>query len=170
MPTREDLLAAEAERLRGQLLRAHRHRASPDDLQDILAQSVLEVLLRIRRDPTLATPAHIANTLQQRFESRLSDHYRAIGGRSPSATALAHAARIDDPQGPPILARADVEREVLAHEQLREVLHAVLALSPAQRAALLAEALGRPRTVSTETNKKRLQRARLCLRAAGLAP
>jgi DNA-directed RNA polymerase specialized sigma24 family protein len=159
----EMLLAQEAERLRGPLLAAHRGAAPREDLEDLYAQSVLELLLRVRRDPSFATREHLANALRLRFASRLTDHHRALSGRSPGKAAAAHAERLDDPLEPQIAATDDVASEVLLREQTRELLSALRTLPPAQRDALLAEAAGRERPASWAESKRR-SRGRRALR------
>ena len=161
--TAELLLAQEAERLRRPLLAAHRHVASREDLEDLYSQSVLELLLRVRRDPTFHTPTHIENALRLRFASRISDHHRARAGRSPAVAALAQATRLDDPLAPAVTAREDVATEVLAREQARELLVALNTLPRAQRDAILAEAAGREGPTSS-AERKRCSRGRAALR------
>jgi len=159
----ELLLAAEAERLRRPLLAAHRATASREDLEDLYSQSVLELLLRVRRDPSFNTPAHIANALRLRFASRISDHHRALAGRSGAAVAHARAKRLDDPHAPAVPA-GDVTGEVLLREQARELLIALNDLPPQQRNALLAEAAGRDAPASW-AEIKRCNRGRATLRS-----
>ena len=163
----ETLLAREAERLRRPLLGRHHYAATREDLEDIYAQSVLEVLLRVRRDPTLTSAGHIANALYQRFTSRLADHSRARAGRSPSAAAIAGAVRLGHRETMLGASTIDVEHEVIARERIREVLHALHDLPAPQRAAILAD-IG----IATangggncETQRKRCWRARRTLTA-----
>jgi len=161
--TTEQLLAQEAQRLRRPLLAAHRGAAAREDLEDLYAQSVLELLLRVRRDPGFATREHLGNALRQRFASRIADHHRALSGRSPSKAAAAQAERLDDPLEPQIAATNDVASEVLLREQTRELLSALRDLPSAQRDALLAEAAGRERPASWAESKRR-SRGRHALR------
>jgi hypothetical protein len=158
----EQLLAHEAERLRRPLLAVHRHAAPREDLEDIYAQSVLELLLRVRRDPTINTANHLANALRLRFASRLRDRHRALAGRSPVGAALANATRLDDPHAPQV-ACVDVADQVLARESVRELLAAMRDLPGAQRDALLGEAAGRERPASS-AERKRCTRGRHALR------
>jgi hypothetical protein len=153
----EQLLAQVAEQLRAPLLAASRYAAPREDLEDIYAQSVLELLLRIRRDPTFTTRDHLANALRLRFQSRLSDRHRALAGRSPATRALGQAARLDDTD---VAARHDTEREVLGRERLRTLIVALRELPAAQRDAVLAE-----RTVG-DTERKRRWRGRQTLLAS----
>lgn len=137
-----------------------------EDLEDIYAQSVLEVLLRVRRDPTVRTPAHIANTLRLRFRSRLADHCRAIGGRSPATTMLVGAERLDGPERPTVAGCTDVEGEVLSRARMREVLVALSGLPATQRDAILTDAgaITYHTQVAADTHRKRCWRGRRALR------
>jgi hypothetical protein len=159
----ERLLAEEAESLRRPLLAIHHDAARREDLEDLYAQAVLELLVRIRRDPTLREPAHIANALRLKFKSRIADHQRAVAGRSPIAAALARAAPIDSTGAPGMGRAPDLEEQVLVREAARELLGALAALPAQQRDAVLIAA--NMRGVLGETERKRSWRARLTLRA-----
>jgi len=164
MPTATELLLAqEAERLRRPLLAAYRGAAPREELEDIYSQSVLELLLRVRRDPTFQTPTHLANALRLRFASRVADYHRALAGRSPLSQALAQATRLDDPLAPSIPARDDLLSQVLAREEARELLRALNELPAAQRDAILAEVTGRDAPESWAERKRR-SRGRHALR------
>ena len=165
-PTRELLVAEEAMRLRRGLLGGHHYAASWHDLEDIYSQAVLEVLLRARRDPTLSTPGHIRNTLRQRFASRLADHARAYGGRSPMRAALARCAGMDSAEQTAAHGGEDVVDVVLARERVREVLTAVSELPVAQRDSILAAAGATtpPADHTSDTQRKRRGRGRQTLR------
>jgi DNA-directed RNA polymerase specialized sigma24 family protein len=83
------------------LLRVHRHRLGFEDLEDCFSQATLELVTRARtRARAFVSEAHIANALEQRFLSRISDRRRALSGRSPIQAAT-HAAllRSDDQDG-----------------------------------------------------------------------
>jgi DNA-directed RNA polymerase specialized sigma24 family protein len=155
----EQLLAEVAEELRRPLLAANRRSAAREDLEDIYAQSVLELLLRIRRDPSFTTHEHLANALRLRFASRLADRHRALAGRSPASRALAQAARLDD-DATVIVAAYDVEHTVLGRERLRALITALHALPASQRDAVLAE------RATGDTERKRCWRGRCTLRAS----
>ena len=74
------------------LLRVHRHRLGFEDLEDCFSQATLELMTRARtRARAFVSEAHIANALEQRFLSRISDRRRAVSGRSPIQAAT-HAA------------------------------------------------------------------------------
>ncbi len=153
----EELFAQHAARLRRPLLHAYRYAAPREDLQDIYAQAVLELLLRVRRDSTFNTPRHFAAALELRFKSRIADRHRALGGRSAGAAAFEHAVRLDDPAAA-VRGWFDVEREVIARERLRTLVRAVEQLPALKRDALLSE------HVTGETERKRRQRVRAKLR------
>jgi hypothetical protein len=158
----ERLLAKQAESLRRPLLAIHHDAARREDLEDLYAQAVLELLLRVRRDPALHEPAHIANALRLKFKSRIADHQRAVAGRSPIASAIARAAPIDS-TGAPGLGRApDLEQQVLVREAARELLLALAELPAAHREAVLVSANARGEL--DETERKRSWRARTALR------
>jgi DNA-directed RNA polymerase specialized sigma24 family protein len=138
---REQQLAEQAERLRRPLLAAHHHAARREDLEDLYAQAVLELLLRLRRDASRREPAHVANALRQKFQSRIVDRQRALGGRSPDAHALATAVPLDDAVNCD-RAHADVAGEVILREQLGETVLAFSALPDRHREALRCELAG----------------------------
>ena len=74
------------------LLRVHRHRLGFEDLEDCFSQATVELITRARaRARAFVSDAHIANALEQRFLSRISDRRRAVSGRSP-IQAASHAA------------------------------------------------------------------------------
>ena len=79
---------------RAVLLRVHRHRLGFEDLEDCFSQATLELITRARtRARAFVSEAHIANALEQRFLSRISDRQRALGGRSPIQAATHDALR-----------------------------------------------------------------------------
>jgi hypothetical protein len=74
------------------LLRVHRHRLGFEDLEDCFSQATLELVTRARtRARAFVSDDHVANALEQRFLSRISDRRRAVSGRSPIQAAT-HAA------------------------------------------------------------------------------
>lgn len=74
------------------LLRVHRHRLGFEDLEDCFSPATLELMTRARtRARAFVSEAHIADALEQRFLSRISDRRRAVSGRSPIQAAT-HAA------------------------------------------------------------------------------
>ncbi len=157
------------------LLRAHRFRLRPDDLEDCYSQAVLELVAHAQSGGgAYASRQHIANTLEMRFVSRVRDRQRALSGRSPLQAALEQAAPLDPggESGVDVLdRRAAVERHVIAREELRELGNLVRELTPDQRLALASQLAGESadelclRTGwSHEKCRKLGQRARLRLR------
>ena len=159
-------IAYQASRVRGGLLRAHRHHALFEDLEDIFSQALLELLLRAQRDPQLYDPAHISNALRQRFAARLADHHRALAGRSPATAVPAGAQRLNNPKAPTAADPVDLVELVLVRERTRELLAMIAALPLAQRLALLSDAgaIAPLPGAGGETHRKRCQRARHALR------
>jgi DNA-directed RNA polymerase specialized sigma24 family protein len=76
------------------LLRAHRFRLRREDLEDCYSQATLELIVRARAGRAWTGRRHIANALEQRFLSRVSDRRRALAGRSPMQAALEDASRL----------------------------------------------------------------------------
>lgn len=87
----EQEVAIVASARRELLLRVHRHRLRREDLEDCYSQSVLEMVLAVRRGRAFSSRLHMARALEQRFLSRVHDRRRAISGRSPLQAALEHA-------------------------------------------------------------------------------
>jgi DNA-directed RNA polymerase specialized sigma24 family protein len=111
------------------LLRAHRWRLRPEDLEDCLGQAVLELLASARAGQRFASREHLANALEQRFLSRVHDRRRAIGGRSPLQAALESALPLGGP-GERELALADPRAEVHPLVDRRLQLRLVARLAP----------------------------------------
>jgi hypothetical protein len=89
-----DAVARVSTAKRAVLLRVHRHRLSFEDLEDCFSQATLELVARARtRARAFVSEAHIANALEQRFLSRISDRQRALSGRSPIQAATHTALR-----------------------------------------------------------------------------
>jgi hypothetical protein len=152
----EEQLAREARRRQRAVLAEYRGSAPWEELEDIYAQSVLEILLRVRRDPTITTPTHLGAALELRVKSRVADYHRALAGRSPRAVAQHYALRLDDPNTH-VADSTDIEREVIERQRLRQLLHAITNLPASKRDALLG------RGAATDTRRKRAQRARATL-------
>src|SRR5579863_5549026 len=77
------------------LLRIHHHRLKRADLEDCLSQATLELLAAAARGQRFAGADAIRAALDQRFQSRIIDRQRALGGRSPITASLHHAAALD---------------------------------------------------------------------------
>ncbi|HTU79088.1 MAG TPA: hypothetical protein VMF09_10055 [Solirubrobacteraceae bacterium] len=156
------------------LLRVHRHRLRPEDLEDCYSQATLELLAYVRRGGRFASGAHVANALEQRFLSRVHDRRRALSGRSAMQAALESALPLDALERERFEIadiRAELERLALARQQLRRVRELAPELSHDQRLALAAQ-LGevdrdefcRRHGWSAEKYRKVAQRARARLR------
>ncbi len=128
---------------RALLLRAHRFRLRHEDLEDCYGQATLELLRQVRDGRSFANDRHLASVLEQRFLSRINDRGRALSGRSPMLAALEGAlplnASPDEQQVQISDARADVERLVLAREDLRRLHALALMLSEDQRLVLSSQ-------------------------------
>lgn len=135
----EEAIALVACARRRALLGIHRRHLGREDLEDCYSQATLEILTRARGGGGFTSRAHIANSLELRFISRIHDRRRALGGRSPIEAALAHAiplsvsteaeTSLHDP-------RADVERKILARHELMRIAEISHKLTPDQRLLL----------------------------------
>jgi len=124
---------------RGVLLRAYRHMLRREDLEDCYSQATLELLAYARRGGTFADAAHLGNTLELRYLSRIRDLRRALGGRSPIQAALASALPLGGPEEREVAvadARADPETLVLLRNELRQLQRSARQLSADQRLVL----------------------------------
>lgn len=84
-------VALVAKAKRAALLRTHAHRLRRDDLEDCLSQAALELVVQAMAGVRFASSHHLANVLQQRFRSRITDRIRAVGGRSPMQAVMEQA-------------------------------------------------------------------------------
>lgn len=160
---------------RERLLARHARRLAREELEDCYSQATLELLARVGRRAPFVSSTHIANALEQRLISRVCDHYRAIGGRSPIEAAFAGALSLGVGEREChglIDWRSDVERTALLREELRRIARLSRELTSDQR-LLLASHLSCPRTPaqfcaehgwSLEKYRKVGQRARASLR------
>jgi hypothetical protein len=157
------------------LLRVHRHRLRREDLEDCYSQATLELVAHARRGGRFAGTLHLANTLEQRFVSRIHDRRRALSGRSPMQAELERAMSLGLPEETHIEVvdqRADIERLVILRQQLRDVQSFARELSEDQRLVLAAQ-VGQIARIefcrhygwSTEKYRKVAQRARARLRS-----
>ncbi|HWX74382.1 MAG TPA: hypothetical protein VNZ05_03695 [Solirubrobacteraceae bacterium] len=155
------------------LLRAYRHLLLPEDLEDCYSQATLELLARARHGASFADVAHVANTLELRFASRIRDVRRARAGRSPMQSALAGAVSINGSDGHELAIidhRYDLEQLVLVRSDLRRVQSSARALSADQRLAIACQLDGsgpllcRHLGWSAEKYRKVAQRGRARLR------
>jgi hypothetical protein len=164
------------------LLGVHRHRLRREDLEDCYSQASLELISHVRDGHAFASRAHVANALELRFLSRIRDRHRAVGGRSPIQAALEQAVSLVSPgdgadaadAGLDVIdARASVETQVIAREDLRSIAGALRRLTHDQQ-LVLASQLADERCDaccvrlgwSREKYRKVAQRARARLRRA----
>jgi DNA-directed RNA polymerase specialized sigma24 family protein len=120
------------------LLRVHGYRLRRDDLEDCYSQAILELVAYARRGGAFTNRRHLANAIEQRFVSRIHDRRRALSGRSPMQAAMEGAAPLDglDGEGVQIADRIDVERLVIARQELRLVSSLARGLTAEQRLVL----------------------------------
>jgi DNA-directed RNA polymerase specialized sigma24 family protein len=168
-PAEEVALVAHAKR--ELLLRAHRHRLRREDLEDSYSQATLELVGQARGGARFASRAHIGNTLEQRFVSRIQDRRRALSGRSPMQAALETAISLGDAeeqQAAIVDVRADLETLVMLRQDLRRVEALAQELTVDQRLIIASQVAGQTTRAefcerfdwSTEKYRKTAQRAR----------
>ncbi len=135
-PAEEVALVARARR--DLLLRAHGYRLRREDLEDCYSQAILELVAYARRGDAFANRRHLENAIEQRFVSRIHDRRRALSGRSPMQAALEGAVALDgiDGEGVQIADRVDIERLVIARQELRLVSSMAHGLTDEQRLVL----------------------------------
>jgi DNA-directed RNA polymerase specialized sigma24 family protein len=139
-PAEEVALAARAKR--ELLLRVHRHRLRREDLEDCYSQATLELLAQARGGTRFNSRLHLANTLEQRFLSRIHDRRRALSGRSPMQAALEAAVPLDsvEPAHADVAdMRAELETLVILREELRRVQTLAHRLTPDQRLVVASQ-------------------------------
>jgi DNA-directed RNA polymerase specialized sigma24 family protein len=121
------------------LLRAHRHRLRPEDLEDCYSQATLELLTRTTGGARFSGRRHLENALEQKFVSRIQDRRRALGGRSPMQAALETAISIGgavEEQTDVADVKADLEKLVMLRADLRRLASLAERLTPDQRSVL----------------------------------
>jgi hypothetical protein len=172
-PAEEVALVARARR--DLLLRAHRFRLRREDLEDCYSQATLELVAHARRGGVFSTSDHLANTLEQRFLSRVQDHRRALAGRSPMQAAMESALSLGDAGGREVEivdVRAEVEKLVFSRFELRRLRRLAQGLTPDQQLVLACQVglqMGRAEFCdrygwSREKYRKVAQRARARLK------
>jgi DNA-directed RNA polymerase specialized sigma24 family protein len=137
-----DELALVARAKRELLLRVHRHRLRREDLEDCYDQATLELLAQVRGGARFSSRLHLANTLEQRFLSRIHDRRRALSGRSPMQAALETAVPLDsvEPAHVDVVdMRAELEALVVFREDLRRVRSLARWLTADQRLVLASQ-------------------------------
>ena len=156
------------------LLRAHRHRLRPEDLEDCYSQATLELLTRATGGARFSGRQHLENALEQKFVSRIHDRRRALGGRSPMQAALETAMSIGgavEEQTDVADVRAELEKLVMLRADLRRLASLAERLTPDQRSVLAWQLAQRSSADfcgrygwSPEKYRKGAQRARTRLR------
>ncbi len=124
------------------LLRAHRHRLRREDLEDCYSQATLELVAQARSGATFSSRLHLANTLEQRFLSRIYDRRRALSGRSPMQAALEAAMPLDclgEEQIDIVDMRAEIETLVILRQDLRRLQSLARELTLDQRLVLACQ-------------------------------
>jgi len=144
-----ELVARVSAAKRDVLLRVHRHRLGFEDLEDCYSQATLELVTRARaRGRAFLSAEHIANALEQRFLSRITDRQRAVSGRSPIAAATESALRHSDDQkdgpdssGVAVVAdpSADVAGRLASQEDVRRLREVADELTADQRLVLACQ-------------------------------
>jgi DNA-directed RNA polymerase specialized sigma24 family protein len=136
-----DAVAAVALAKRSLLLHVNRHRLRREDLEDCYSQTMLELVAHVRAGGVFANDRHLGASLELRFASRIRDRRRALAGRSPMQAALESALTLaGSDEGVALVdRRADVERLVIAREEVRTVGGAAGALTADQRLALSSQ-------------------------------
>ena len=156
------------------MLRLHRHKLRPDDLEDAYSQTTYELLLFVRRGGRFANRRLLASAIEHRFLSRISDRRRALSGRSPIEALLENAAALDGEEAARMPARdgsCDPERVAMLRHELCEVSEQMRRLTADQRLVLGSQALSINRAEfiaahawSGEKYRKVAQRGRARLR------
>jgi DNA-directed RNA polymerase specialized sigma24 family protein len=123
------------------MLGVHRFRLRREDLEDCYSQATLELLLAAREGKHFASRAHIANSIELRFLSRVRDRRRALSGRSPMQAAMEGAIPLDDEQ----LAieiedrRSEPERIAILRQELERLRASAAQLTADQRLVLACQ-------------------------------
>jgi DNA-directed RNA polymerase specialized sigma24 family protein len=154
------------------LLRIHHHRLKRADLEDCLGQATLELLAAAQRGQRFTDTDAIRAALDQRFQSRIIDRQRALGGRSPITASLHHATPLDTVTDRVGSTAGDALARILEREQLARLASAIGQLTPDQRLVLRSQLDGHERPAqfcarhgwSVEKYRKTAQRARAHLR------
>jgi DNA-directed RNA polymerase specialized sigma24 family protein len=168
-----DALAAVAITGWQRLLRIHHHRLRRADLEDCLGQATLELLATAARGQRFPDTDAIRAALDKRFQSRIIDRQRALGGRSPITASLHHAIELGTVADTLGSAGGDPLARVLQREQLVVLARAIGQLTPDQRLVLRSQLAGQERPTqfcerhdwSAEKYRKTAQRARTKLRS-----
>jgi DNA-directed RNA polymerase specialized sigma24 family protein len=135
-----DAVARLAHARRELLLRAHRQRLPPEDLEDAYSQATLELVARARHGPPFKSLSHLEHSLNQKLESRIADRRRALAGRSPMQAALARSLPLG---GSPLFELGDcspsVEERVETEFELSRLREVALDLTVDMRLVLVGQ-------------------------------
>jgi len=156
------------------LLQVYRYQLRREDLEDCYGQATLELVAFVRKGGGFADRVHLANMLEQRFQSRVRDRRRALSGRSPMQAALESSLPLGaaGDKGVEIIdRRAEVEKLVMLRHELHYVVEVAHALTVDQRLVLTSQLQSISRAEfcsrsgwSFEKYRKVAQRARARLR------
>lgn len=137
-----EAVATVAQAKREILLRAYRHWLRREDLEDCFSQATLELIARARRGGSFSGQAHIGNSLEQKFLSRIHDRRRALSGRSAMEAALDGALQLGEPSNGGVDVAdvsASTEERVSGRLELRNVRQAAEQLTDDQRLVLACQ-------------------------------
>ncbi len=134
-------LAQVANARRELMLRVHGRRLRRDDLEDCYSQAVLELLTQARNGARYAGRRHMANTIEQRFISRIHDRRRALSGRSPMQAAMENAVPLDglDNESAGVADSSVVEDTVILRHEIQLVNSLMHELTWEQRLVLACQ-------------------------------
>jgi DNA-directed RNA polymerase specialized sigma24 family protein len=110
-----------------------------------MAQATLELLAAAARGQRFADADAIRAALHQRFQSRIIDRQRALGGRSPINASLHYATPLDTVTDTVGTTGGDPLARVLEREQLASLTSAVGQLTADQRLVLRSQLDGQER-------------------------
>lgn len=156
------------------LLRIHRYRLRPADLEDCLGQTIVELLTAAARGEQFADTDAVLAAIARRFDSRIIDRQRALAGRSPITASTARATPLDNLDGRlAAIGSNDPVAQAIARERLAELAAAIATLTDDQRLVIVHQLDGtEPPSVfcarhswSIAKYRKTAQRARARLRA-----
>jgi DNA-directed RNA polymerase specialized sigma24 family protein len=124
------------------LLRVHRYKLRPDDLEDCYSQATLELVAYARNGAAFANRTHLERILEQRFLSRIRDRRRALSGRSPMQAAMETSIPLGggDEEGVDVVdVQAELEKLVMLRHDLRRIERLAHDLTADQRLVLACQ-------------------------------
>jgi DNA-directed RNA polymerase specialized sigma24 family protein len=154
------------------LLRIHHYRLRRADLEDCLSQATFELIAAAARGQRFPDTDAMSAALDKRFQSRIIDRQRALGGRSPINASLHYATALDTVTDTVGSVGGDPLARVLEREQLASLTRAVGELTADQRLVLRSQLDGQDSPAqfcarhgwSVAKYRKTAQRARAKLR------